>query len=1386
MNNSGTKHVARISVLMAVHNGERFLREAVDSILGQTFADFEFIIVDDSSTDGTEVILNGYHDPRIVRLRNETNLGLTKSLNRGLAVARGEYIARMDADDVSDPSRIEKELAEIEGDVDTRAVFSCFRRIDAAGQVIQDVPVYLSPEAIYLELFFNNCLLHGTILIEKEFLQCAEGYNESIESAQDYELWTRLKSRARLVMLPEILYSYRDHQEAVSHNKAEVQERFFLKQLRANLNALTDGQSREWDDDFINVLRAVGRKAIQKLDRDKAEAALDGLLSRICREMPAFLDGKSMEQAITEYKRRFIASAVVSEPGTRQTADVKAALLEQAEKNLERLPDTFVETHQDAEITIVMLSWNRFEQTKKAIQSLLDHVSIPYRLLVIDNNSEPSIREQLSAICGEHDFVDLILLDKNLGCAGGRRYALDHVKTEYVMFLDNDIEVFPGAVEHLLHALESNPEIVACGGNIVFPTGLVHVCGGDYEIKDGIIFYQLLGAGKAIDDRAIGQSGQCKWVNGGATLFRVKSLLKHPYDLAMHNYYEDFEWCYRLNQKGQGHFSRCVEALFLHHHEFKIPDASMSKTAARKESMPFISAIARFYEKHGVIIQNIFDFVPELVCLDGKPNAAAARIFFHWFCIYGPDWILNQWLRERLSVLEHPYHDPATPLGRQMAFLMQTNAERDSQISALKSANIKLTKELYAEQTVRDAIARQLQEVLHSRTWRIGDKLWSIARRLLPNRALTLMKQLIPPATLPQTLNPVSSPSLPPAVSKADEATADVFAFPVIDWHFRTQRPQHLAMAMANAGRRVFYFSVTFGLPSAKLPFRVTEVIHDRILLVELVCPMPQPNVYTSVPNTKQQRNIVNALNEIRRQYNVAGLVSLVDHPFWTPMATALQGNIIIYDCMDHHAGFTDNSKHIHDMETQLLRQADLVLASSAPLRELIRKAGRDSVLIRNAAEVEFFSKRPKRLAIKRDRPIIGYYGAIAEWFDIALLTQMAKDNPQWAFELVGSTRGCNITQASRLPNITFHDEVPYAVLPEFLYAFDVCLIPFKRVPLTECTNPVKIYEYLAAGKPVVATPLPELQAIGDLIHLASTPAEFAEKISTALADAQNKDSAKRRRDWAQQHSWDHRGADLQTAINSIQKKASVIILTYNNLDFTKNCLDSLQLYTDYPDWELIIVDNASSDATPAYLAAYAQERSNVKVILNSTNIGFPAGNNIGIKTATGEYLVLLNNDTYVTRGWLTDLLRPLRLDPQLGLVGPVTNNIGNEAKIDICYKDMNEMADAALRYTSTHSRQLYPVEKVAFFCAALRRDVLDKAGLLDEVFGQGFFEDDDYCNRVRQAGYSIAIAEDVFVHHQLAASFSSLPDNGREALFNKNRVIYEKKWGPWHPHQYR
>lgn len=139
-----------------------------------------------------------------------------------------------------------------------------------------------------------------------------------------------------------------------------------------------------------------------------------------------------------------------------------------------------------------------------------------------------------------------------------------------------------------------------------------------------------------------------------------------------------------------------------------------------------------------------------------------------------------------------------------------------------------------------------------------------------------------------------------------------------------------------------------------------------------------------------------------------------------------------------------------------------------------------------------------------------------------------------------------------------------------------------------------------------------------------------------------------------------------------------------------------------------------------------AAEGHNRKLILNADNRGFAAGNNLGLAIASGEYLVMLNNDTHVTPGWVRTMVNHMRRNPDLGLLGPVTNNIGNEARIDIFYEDMTQMMARSSQYTRSHVGQLYPLRTAAFFCVMLKRSVFEKIGPLDEAFGRGFFEDDE------------------------------------------------------------
>ena len=612
----------------------------------------------------------------------------------------------------------------------------------------------------------------------------------------------------------------------------------------------------------------------------------------------------------------------------------------------------------------------------------------------------------------------------------------------------------------------------------------------------------------------------------------------------------------------------------------------------------------------------------------------------------------------------------------------------------------------------------------------------------------------------------------------------DILVWPVIDWHFRFQRPQQLARQLAARGHRVCYLSTTFE-PAAAPGFSILESPAPNVVLVKLSLPGSHPSIYKQRLIDQQRELLSAAVHELVVKASLDNLVAIVDLPFWRPLVEAIPGCLMVYDCMDHHAGFSTNSPWMIEEETRLLKQADLVVTTSAGLSEIVGQTAKN-LLIRNAGEVAYFGETPARPAYSSQRPVAGYLGAIADWFDIGLVTAAANRFPDWDFVLVGSTDYCDVAGAEKLANVKLIGEVPYDQAAAWVHSFDVAMIPFKLTELTRCTNPVKIYEYLAAGKPVVATALPEVKLMAEVAHVADTHEEFMELLDTAMAERGDDALAARRRQWAAAHDWGNRAEQLGEAIRSAFPKVSVIVLTYNNLDFTKACLGSLEANTRYPNWELLLVDNASTDGSRDFLADYAANNAHARFIPNDENLGFAAGNNRGLEAAAGEYLVVLNNDTYVTPGWLPDLVRHLRQDPGLGLVGAVTNNIGNEAKIEIHYRDMAEMQQAAYLYTSSHARAELDVDVVAFFCAALPRLVFETVGGLDERFGLGFFEDDDYCQRVAEAGYRITIAEDVFVHHHLSASFDALNPERRQALFDRNKALYEEKWGAWTPHRYR
>lgn len=761
--------------------------------------------------------------------------------------------------------------------------------------------------------------------------------------------------------------------------------------------------------------------------------------------------------------------------------------------------------------------------------------------------------------------------------------------------------------------------------------------------------------------------------------------------------------------------------------------------------------------------------------------------------------------RYRLAVYGLPFQTLSVSAEQQE--LQQLRAEIVALEDALNKSRLETEQQQHRLKLVefdRDIARQELRTVYTSSYWRKLNRIWSVKRayRGLAHGSLAGMKELIkdllPLSTqqwLVRTFRRYSAPEEAISASEIEEyltqralrAHFDVVCFPVIDWGFRFQRPQQLMTQFAQAGHRVFYLSQAFRAVGP--PYQLQQK-GDNIFEVSLRG--PAVNIYTDVLDEAGKNELLVSLDALRRDLGLGATLSCVQLPFWWPLAESLRQRCawpVLYDCMDHHAGFTTNQTGMLALENELLKGADSVIVSSLYLAEQVKPFNDKIALVRNGCDYQHFAQVEYAPRVATRRPQIGYYGAIADWFDADLVADIAQKRPDWDFVMVGSTATADLTRLGQLPNVKLMGEQPYATLPDWLRQFDVTLIPFKRNPLTEATNPVKAYEILAAGKPLISVPLPEVVALNKqakVVQLAATPDEFIREIERALAK-NSVELAERRRAFARAHTWQARFAEMLPLARTSFPKASIVIVTYHNCELNRMCLKALYEQTEWPNFEVFVVDNASTDDTPQMLREIDGKYPNLSITLNAENVGFAKANNQALRRATGEYLVLLNNDTVVPRGWLSGLIRHLSARQDIGLIGPVTNEIGNEAKIPVGYQSLAEMPNWARVYVRERDNVLTEIPMLAMFCVAMRRQAYTDIGELDEQFGIGMFEDDDYTRRTRRLGYKVLLAEDVFIHHHGRAAFKLLSEEKYRAIFEENRRRYEAKYGePWMPHKAR
>jgi glycosyltransferase involved in cell wall biosynthesis len=268
------------------------------------------------------------------------------------------------------------------------------------------------------------------------------------------------------------------------------------------------------------------------------------------------------------------------------------------------------------------------------------------------------------------------------------------------------------------------------------------------------------------------------------------------------------------------------------------------------------------------------------------------------------------------------------------------------------------------------------------------------------------------------------------------------------------------------------------------------------------------------------------------RKLNFTQPITWCYMPTSADFAGTLGERLIVYHCVDEYGAFSDAASEICERERDLLVKSDFVVVCSSALQESKKKINPRTYLVTHGVDYEHFRRAsaantqvPEEMrAIKR--PILGFHGLLADWVDLSLIAEIARQRPAWSVVLVGRT-DTDLAPLEGLSNVHVLGHRPYANLPEFLCGFDVALLPFVRNELTRNANPLKLREYLAAGLPVVATPLPEVVRLERLISLATTPQEYVREVSRLLAEGTVGPSRERSEQMAGE-SWDFKVIELE------------------------------------------------------------------------------------------------------------------------------------------------------------------------------------------------------------------------------------------------------------------
>lgn len=472
----------------------------------------------------------------------------------------------------------------------------------------------------------------------------------------------------------------------------------------------------------------------------------------------------------------------------------------------------------------------------------------------------------------------------------------------------------------------------------------------------------------------------------------------------------------------------------------------------------------------------------------------------------------------------------------------------------------------------------------------------------------------------------------------------------------------------------------------------------------------------------------------------------------------------VIYDAIDKWDSALGGSWYKPGTEKEIIPLCTCIASADDLLDHVTAIAKKPATLVPNAFNSHTFDPAKSwdiPEAMRSKGPHLLYVGALwGYWFDWELLHAIAVAMPEATLHVVGDYAG---QYTHKDANVMFHGLQAHADVPRFVAGADVCLIPFKVDDMIEAVNPLKVYEYLAMRKPVVASAMKELRDMPNVLR-AENHGAFIAAIKTALTtpfDTKAHDS------FIHKHSWQAR-VDTITALDT-RPNASVIVLNYNNMQVIEKCIAGLLEQAEAEDTEVLMVDNQSSDGSYEYMLEKYGENPRLTILRNEKN-GCSSGRNLGLKHAKGKNIIFVDSDQWPTEDhWTSSGLRHLQEDGSVGAVGWGGGWLARNGKGGTIFSYLPNMGLVGKEKTR---RDIAYLATCGFFMPSF---LLGKGVWFDEFYDPTCYEDTDLAFQVKKAGYALLYDPMIPLHHEAHTTTSTLKEYS--TLFHRNAEYMMKKW---------